>query len=69
MQAFPGEYEYTVVSAGSIGVGGILPIPVQALERGAPACWQGYIAVPDVDIWAGRVQAKGQSTELKPHPL
>ena len=65
MQAFPGENEYTVVSAGSIGVGGIMPIPAQASERGAPACWQGYIAVPDVDIWAARIQAKG-GTSIQP---
>jgi len=62
MQAFPSENEYTVVSAGAVGVGGIMPIPAQARERGAPACWQGYIAVPDVDAYAARIQAKGGAT-------
>jgi predicted enzyme related to lactoylglutathione lyase len=69
MQAFPGENEYTVVSAGSVGVGGIMPIPAQACERGAPACWQGYIAVPDVDVWAARVQAKGGATIQPPQDI
>ena len=69
MQAFPGEYEYTVVSAGAIGIGGIMPIPAPALARGAPPCWQGYIAVPDVDSWAGRVQAKGGAILQAPQDI
>jgi predicted enzyme related to lactoylglutathione lyase len=69
LQAFPGENEYTVVSAGSTGVGGITPIPAQAGERGAPACWTGYISVPDVDIWAARVQAKGGTTLQAPQDI
>jgi len=59
MQAFPGQANYTVVTAGTVGVGGIMPIPEQARERGAPPSWQGYVAVPDVDAWAVRIQAKG----------
>jgi predicted enzyme related to lactoylglutathione lyase len=69
MQAFPGEQDYTVVSAGSTGVGGIMPIPAMAAERGAPACWQGYVAVPDVDVWAARIQAKGGSTLQAPQDI
>lgn len=69
MQAFPGNNEYTVISAGAIGVGGIMPIPAEACERGAPACWQGYIAVPDVDDWAARVQAKGGATIQPPQDI
>jgi uncharacterized protein len=69
MQAFPGENEYTVVSAAGAGVGGIMPIPPAACERGAPACWQGYIAVPDVDVWAARVQAKGGTIIQAPQDI
>ena len=69
MQTFPGEYEYTVVSAGAVGVGGIMPIPVQARERGAPPCWQGYVAVADVDVWAARVQAQGGSIVQAPQDI
>lgn len=69
MQAFPGENEYTVLTAGSTGVGGIMPIPAEASARGAPACWQGYIAVPDVDVWAARVQAKGGSIIQAPQDI
>jgi len=69
MQAFPSENEYTVVSAGSTGIGGIMPIPAEASARGAPACWQGYIAVPDVDQWAARVKAKGGSLIQAPQDI
>ena len=33
LQAYPAGSEYTVVSAGSVGVGGIMPIPAAALAR------------------------------------
>ena len=69
MQAFPGNDEYTVVSAGSTGVGGIMAIPAAAAARGAPACWQGYIAVPDVDAFAARVQAKGGACIQAPQDI
>jgi uncharacterized protein len=69
MQDFPGGNAYTVVSAGATGIGGIMPIPPQACERGAPACWQGYIAVPDVDVWAERVQARGGAVIQPPQDI
>ncbi len=59
MQSFPGNDGYTVLSAGSVGIGGIMAIPPDACERGAPACWQGYIAVDDVDLCAARILAGG----------
>ena len=59
MQSFPGSDDYTVVSAGTLGVGGIMAIPLEACERGAPACWQGYIAVDDVDVYAARILSRG----------
>jgi predicted enzyme related to lactoylglutathione lyase len=61
MQAFPGGNDYTVLSAGSVGVGGIMAMPADACERGAPVCWQGYIAVEDVDLHAKLIQSKGGS--------
>jgi len=59
MQAFSADNDYTVLSAGNVGVGGIMAIPPDACERGAPPCWQGYIAVDDVDLYAGRISASG----------
>lgn len=58
MQAFPGsENDYTVVSAGTVGVGGIMAMPPQARANGAPVCWQGYVGVDDVDAMASRIAA------------
>jgi hypothetical protein len=65
MQSFPGSEDYTVVSAGTVGVGGIMAIPPDACERGAPACWQGYIAVDDVDDYAARILSRG-GTIIRP---
>lgn len=59
MQSFSADNDYTVLSAGNVGVGGIMAIPPDARERGAPPCWQGYIAVDDVDVYAGRIGTSG----------
>ena len=69
MQSFPGNDDYTVVSAGNVGVGGIMPIPPAACERGAPACWQGYIAVDDVDARASRIAAAGGAVIQAPQDI
>ena len=69
MQAFPGAQDYTVVMAGTHGVGGIMPIPDAAKERGAPACWQGYIGVPNVDQCAARIAEKGGSVVQAPQDI
>jgi predicted enzyme related to lactoylglutathione lyase len=69
MQAFEGAADYTVLTAGTVGLGGIMPMPAQACERGAPACWQGYIGVPDVDACAQRIQASGGSVVQPPQDI
>ena len=66
MQAFPGSNDYTVVSAGQAGVGGIMPMPPEVRERGAPPCWQGYIGVDDVDACAAKIAAGGGSVIQPP---
>lgn len=48
--------EYHVFSAGSEGIGGIMP-----LTAGAPPCWSGYIGVDDVDAYVEKVVAAGGS--------
>ncbi len=40
---------YTVVSAGGVGMGGIMELPEEARAQGATPGWMGYIAVDDVD--------------------
>ena len=59
MQLFSDGSDYTVLSVGTKGVGGIMSIPPDACARGAPACWQGYIGVDDVDVCASRIHSTG----------
>ena len=69
MQAFPGSNDYTVVSAGPAGVGGIMPMPPEVLERGVPPCWQGYIGVDDVDACAAKIAAAGGAVIQPPNDI
>ena len=62
MEAYPPGSDYAVLSAGTVGMGGIMPMPADACESGAPPCWQGYIAVDDVDACAARILASGGAT-------
>jgi uncharacterized protein len=57
MQSFDATTDYTVLSVGKTGMGGIMPIPPEASAQGMPPCWQGYIAVDDVDAYAAKVVA------------
>ena len=51
------DQRYTILQAGSAGVGGLMPIPEEA--KGAPAMWMGYVAVDDVAAYADKVKAAG----------
>ena len=54
-----GDRSYTILSAGSTGVGGLMPIPDASTNDGGEPMWSGYIAVDDVDAHAKRVKAAG----------
>jgi predicted enzyme related to lactoylglutathione lyase len=69
MKSFSPSDDYTVLLAGEIGVGGIMALPPDACERGAPACWQGYVAVDDVDAYAQRIQSKGGAILRAPEDI
>ena len=65
MQAFDSTNNYTVLTAGQTGVGGITAIPPEAGAKVMPPRWQGYIGVDDVDAYAKMVVAAGGAI-LKP---
>lgn len=65
MQPFGDNHDYTVLTAGTVGVGGIMALPAEARAQGMPPCWQGYVGVPYVDTAAHNVQASG-GTVLRP---
>src|SRR6516165_12571402 len=50
---------YTILSAGSAMIGGLMPIPEDAREAGVRPAWMGYIGVDDVDVYAKRVKTAG----------
>jgi len=69
MQTFSPDNPYTVLSAGAVGMGGIMAMPTDACERGAPPCWQGYIGVDDVDRVAERITTTGGTVHRAPEDI
>jgi uncharacterized protein len=69
MQEFPGGSDYTVLSAGPVGMGGIMAMPAEVCAMGVPPHWQGYIGVDDVDAYAERVEATGGSLRHPPSDI
>ncbi len=51
--------QYTILSVGSNGVGGLMALPADALAMGARPGWSGYISVDDVDAAAARIVQAG----------
>lgn len=60
---------YTLLSAGPVMVGGLMPIPDEARAMGVPPHWSGYIAVDDVDAYAKRVKAAGGAIHRAPEDI
>jgi predicted enzyme related to lactoylglutathione lyase len=54
----PGR-RYTILSAGSRGIGGLMALPAEACEAGAKPGWMGYIGVADTDAAAKRIAESG----------
>ena len=50
---------YSLFKADGRGVAGMLSIPAEACANGATPGWLGYIAVPDVEAEARRIEAAG----------
>ncbi|MEP9378815.1 VOC family protein [Aquabacter sp. CN5-332] len=50
---------YTLLSTGGSDVGGIMTLPDQAKQMGAPPSWIGYVAVDNVDTAAAAYAAGG----------
>ncbi len=61
-----GDKPYTILSANGAMVGGLMAIPPDAREKGAPPRWTGYIAVGEVDGTAARVAQAGGSIHHGP---
>jgi predicted enzyme related to lactoylglutathione lyase len=63
------DRSYTLLLVGPTMVGGLMPIPESARAMGARPCWMGYVAVDDVDVYAGRVKAAGGTVHRAPEDI
>ena len=64
-QDWPMEgFTYTIVKAGDIDVGGIMPIPPHA--GGMPPTWGAYVTVDDVDATAELAEKLGGKILIPP---
>ncbi len=60
------DMRYTILSAGSRGMGGLMTIPAEAAKAGARPGWLGYVGVPDTDAAAKRVAEAGGTIHRSP---
>jgi uncharacterized protein len=61
----PGQ-SYTLLSAGPIMIGGLMPIPEDSRKAGVGPAWMGYIGVNDVDAYARQVEKAGGVIHRRP---
>jgi hypothetical protein len=61
--------KYTIVSAGGVGVGGIMVVPEEARQHGVPPAWFGYVHVDDVDAGVEDVKDAGGSVHRGPDDI
>lgn len=57
---------YTLFHAGSVQVGGMMPLPKEACDAGMKPCWMGYIRVDDVDRAATQLANLGGKVHRPP---
>ncbi|HEX3446072.1 MAG TPA: VOC family protein [Chthoniobacterales bacterium] len=67
-QAWPmGDFDYTIMKAGEVDVGGIMPIPEMA--KGMPPLWGAYVTVDDVDATAAKAEKLGGKIIVAPQEI
>lgn len=60
------DLAYTLVTAGSDLVGGLMELPEVARKMGATPRWMGYVGVNDVDAAADRIKRLGGAMHVPP---
>jgi predicted enzyme related to lactoylglutathione lyase len=63
------NHDYTIVSVGEAGVGGIMGMPQHYRDAGGRPGWIGYVGVDDVDAIAARVVGLGGSIHRGPEDI
>jgi predicted enzyme related to lactoylglutathione lyase len=59
-------FSYSVFTAGTVEVGGLMNLPPEGLRMGAAPRWVGYVAVDDVDATAERLKQLGGRIYVPP---
>jgi uncharacterized protein len=60
------DLAYTLLTAGTISVGGLMGLPEDARKMGATPRWMGYVLVDDVDAAAERIKRLGGAVYVPP---
>jgi predicted enzyme related to lactoylglutathione lyase len=60
---------YTLFTAAGAMVGGLMDLPQDARNMGAPPSWIGYVAVEDVDAAAEQVKQLGGAVHVAPRDI
>jgi predicted enzyme related to lactoylglutathione lyase len=60
------DLAYTLFSAATVAVGGLMELPEDARKMGATPRWMGYVSVADVNAAADRLRRLGGSVYVPP---
>jgi uncharacterized protein len=60
------ELAYTLFTAGTASVAGLMELPEAALRMGATPRWMGYVSVDDLDAAADRIKRLGGAVYVPP---
>lgn len=63
------EVPYTMLTRDEIPVAGIMQLPEEAREQGAPPHWLGYVGTPDTDATAARAVELGGEALVAPQDI
>jgi uncharacterized protein len=61
------EVDYTMWMAGDRPIGGVMGLPADAKEAGAPPNWTAYVEVPDADETTRQATSLGGTVLMGPH--
>ncbi|HSM34975.1 MAG TPA: VOC family protein [Longimicrobiales bacterium] len=60
---------YRMWTVDGTSIGGIMELPEEARQGGAPPHWLGHIATPDADATAARAEELGATVLMGPHSI
>jgi len=64
-----GEEPYPMWTVGERPIGGVMELPPEAREQGAPPHWMAYVGTPDVDATTARASQLGATLLVPPRDI